>query len=298
MSEPILRRSTLILPAHVPRFVDKAHTRGADAVCLDLEDSVPPQLKGAARAALTGAIPAVSRGGADVMVRVNNNWELIFSDLDAAVVPGVTCIKIPKVEKPEDLHAIDRLIEDRERRQGMEPGGLQLAIALETALGVLRAREIAGASRRVRAISSATEDFATDLEVELSDEGTELFFAKAYLVLVAREFELEPIGLVGRVADYTDLEAFRQSALRAKRIGYRGANCIHPDQVAILNEVFSPTEAEINRAQAMVDAGRAATEAGRGAFGVGGQMADIPTVLRAERVLRRAALIAARRRPL
>lgn len=294
--EPQIRRSCLILPAHVKRFVDKAHTRCADAVCLDLEDAVAPHQKAEARACLRDAIPSVGQNGADVVVRVNNDWNLIFDDLDAAVVPGVSCIKIPKVESAAEVHAIDRLIEDRERRQGMPPRAITLAVSLESANALLRDEEIAAASPRVAYISSASEDFATDMEIELTDEGWELFWGKARLVLVARVHNIQALGMIGRVSDYTDLETFRQSALRGRRLGFRGASCIHPDQVKILNEVFTPSAAEVERAQRIVDAGRRADATGHGAFGVGGQMADIPTVQRAERLLRRAALIAERDR--
>ncbi len=290
--EPLIRRSTLIMPVHNPRFVAKAHTCGADAICLDLEDAVPPHMKTEARAALAQAIGIAGKGGAQILVRINHPWELAFLDLDAAVQPGVTGILLPKVEAPEDVYAIDRMIEDRERRKGLAPRSIQLAIALETAKGLLRDKEIAAASPRIRTIASGTEDFATDLELELTDDGWELFYAKARLILVARVNNIEPVGLIGRISDYSDLEVFRNSALRAKRLGYRGANCIHPGQVPILNEVFSPTPSEVQRAQRIVDEVRRAEALGKGAFGVGGQMADIPTVQRAEHLLRRAQLIA------
>lgn len=283
------------MPAHVTRFVAKAHTRGADAICLDLEDSVPPHMKAEARSALPSAIRSAGQAGADIVVRINRSWTLAFDDLDAAVTSGVKGIVVPKVEAPEDVYAIDRLIEDRERRQGLEPGAIQMSVAIETAKGLLRDMEIAGASARIRTLSSANEDLATDLEVELTDEGWELFYSKARLVLVARAHNLEPLGVLGRVSDYSDLDAFRQSALRARRIGYRGASCIHPAQVAVLNEVFSPSESEVQKAREIVAQGELAESEGKGAFSVDGQMADIPTVERARRILRRARLIQERK---
>ena len=132
-SKPFLRRSSLIMPAHNERFVAKAHTCGADAICIDLEDSVSPHKKSEARAAVRHAIPLVAKGGADVLVRINSEWELAFLDLDAAVAPGVTCIQLPKVDAPETIYAIDKLIEDRERRQGLPPGAIELAVGMETA---------------------------------------------------------------------------------------------------------------------------------------------------------------------
>lgn len=294
--DPIVRRSTLIMPVHIPRFVAKAHTRGADAICLDLEDSVAPNMKAEARAALPDAVRSAGQRGADILVRINQPWELAFPDLDVAVRPGVMGILLPKVEAPEDVYAIDKLIEDRERRQGLVPGSIQLSVALETAKGLVRDREIAVASKRIRTISSGIEDLATDLEVELTDDAWELFYAKARLVIVARAAGIDPMGLLGRVSDYGNIAAFRESALRARKLGYRGANCIHPDQVAVLNEVFSPSEAQVEHARRIVAAGEAAEKEGKGAFGVDGHMADIPTVERAQRLLRRARLIEERKR--
>lgn len=284
----ILRRSTLIMPANVARFVEKAHTRGADAICLDLEDSVLPNKKIEARAALASAVPRVGQRGADVLVRVNSPWELTYADLDAAVIPGVTGIVLPKVEAPEDVYAIDRLIEEREVAQAMARGSLELAIKLESAAGMLRAEEIAQASPRIATISPGTEDYAKDLEVELTDEGWELFYSRALVVNVAAAYGLEPTGLLGRTSDYRDLEAFRDAAVRARRLGYRGASCIHPHQVAILNEVFGPTAGEIEHASRVIEH---AASSEQGAFSIDGRMEDVATVERARRLLARAARI-------
>lgn len=286
-----LRRSVLILPAHNDRFVAKAPGCGADAVCLDLEDSVPPHRKAEARAALQHAVPVAGRGGADVLVRVNSEWHLLFDDLDAAVIPGVATLSIPKVEAPEDVYAIDKLIEERERRRGMPVGSVRLGISIETAKGLMRDMEITRASLRICSVSCGIEDLATDLEVELTDDAWELFYPKARLVIVARACGVQPLGLVGRVSDYRDLESFRRTAKRSRGLGYAGASCIHPDQVAILNEEFSPSVAEIEKAKKIVALGEQANQLGKGAFDVDGQMADIPTIERARRLLRRAQLI-------
>jgi citrate lyase subunit beta / citryl-CoA lyase len=280
----LVRRSTLILPANVPRFVEKAHTRGADAICLDLEDAVLPRDKEAAREALATAVPQAGQGGADVLVRINRPWELAYRDLDAAVIPGVACIVLPKTDSAQDVYALDRLIEERELARGIAPGSIQLAAKLESARGLLRADEIAGASARIATISPGTEDFAADLGVEPSAEGWELAYSRAYVVVVAAAHGIEPTALLGRTSDYTDLDGFRRSAERARMLGYRGASCIHPSQVPILNEVFRPTTQEVDAASRVV----ALAETTQGAFGFDGRMADIATVERARRLLARA----------
>jgi citrate lyase subunit beta / citryl-CoA lyase len=290
----LIRRSTLILPVNVPRFVAKAHERGADAVCLDLEDSILPSQKETARAALPSAIKQVGRRGADVLVRINHPWELAPLDLDAAVAPGVAGIVLPKVESAADVYALDHLILERELARGLTPGAIHLCIKLESARGLLRAEEICSASPRVATISPGTEDFATDLGVELSDDGTELLYSRAKVVVVAAAYGVEPTGLLGRTSDYRDLDGFRRSALRARRLGYRGASCIHPDQVAVLNDVFRPSAEEVARAQRIVDSALDAAGDGNAAFSVDGRMADPPTVTRARNLLGRAAEIATR----
>ena len=283
----LVRRSTLILPANVPRFVEKAHTRGADAICLDLEDSVLPRDKAAARDALAAAVPQAGRGGADVLVRINRPWELAYRDLDAAVIPGVACIVLPKTEAPEDVYALDRLIEDRELARGLTRGSVQLAVKLESARGLLRADEIAGASPRIATISPGTEDFAADLGIEPTADGWELAYSRARVVVVAAAHRIEPTGLLGRTSDFTDLDGFRRAAERARMLGYRGASCIHPSQVPILNEVFSPSAQALDAAARVVEQ----AEAAAGAFEFDGRMADIATVERARRLLARAAEI-------
>jgi citrate lyase subunit beta/citryl-CoA lyase len=279
MSAVLVRRSTLILPANVPRFVEKAHTRGADAICLDLEDAVLPGDKAAARDALATAVPQVARGGADVLVRINRPWELAYLDLDAAVIPGVACIVLPKTESPEDVYALDRLIEERELARGMVPRSVQLAVKLESARGLLRADEIAGASPRIATISPGTEDYAADLGVEPTDEGQELAYSRVHVVVVAAANRIEPTGLLGRTSDYTDLDGFRRAAERARALGYRGASCIHPSQVAVLNEVFSPSAQDVDAAARVIALAEAPESAGNGAFA---------TVHRARRLLARA----------
>jgi citrate lyase subunit beta/citryl-CoA lyase len=292
MKPLLVRRSTLIVPVIKPRFVEKAHLRGADAIQLDLEDSVPAHRKAEAREALAGAVAQVGRAGADVLVRINRPWELAYPDLDAAVIPGVRCIVLPKTDAPKDVYALDRLIEERELARGLPPGSVEIAVKLESAKGLLRAEEIAQASARIATISPGTEDFANDLELELTDEGTELTYSRAHVVVVAAAYGLEPTGLLGRTSDYRDLSGFRNAALRARRLGYRGASCIHPAQVAVLNEVFSPTAGQLERARRLIEAAAGSTE--EAAFGFEGRMADIPTVARAQRLLARAARIAER----
>jgi len=156
-----VRRSSLIFPVNVPRFVEKAYTRGADCVIMDLEDSVPGAEKDSARALVKGSIPVVGKGGGDVAVRINRPLEEARRDLEASVWPGLTCVALPKIESAEEVRLRDSVITELEARRGLPPGSVQLAVSVETALGVIRAFEIASASPRIVTIGVGAEKLTT-----------------------------------------------------------------------------------------------------------------------------------------
>jgi citrate lyase subunit beta / citryl-CoA lyase len=178
----IVRRSSLIMPVNQPRFVDKAYLRGADAIVLDLEDSVPPAEKGRARTVVKGAIPVAARGGADVFVRINKPLEMTVEDLEAAIHPGLTGLALPKVESAAEIHMLDELTTYWERRHGVPQGTVQFSVSVETARGVMRAEEIAAASPRIASIGAGPEDLALDLGIEATVEGTELLYIKLRMI--------------------------------------------------------------------------------------------------------------------
>lgn len=292
----IVRRSVLIVPANVPRFVERAHLRGADAVMLDLEDSIPPAHKVEARAALDAAAPSVGRGGADVLVRVNANPELIADDIAAAVVSGVAAIGLPKVEHARDVAAADQLIAEAERRRGLPDGSIGLAVTIESAVGLGHLDEILAASPRIQSVDLGVEDLSLDLEIEPSPGGDELLAARQLLVLAARRAGVEALGLATTLAHFADVAALRLSASRAAQMGFRGASCIHPSQVPHLNELFLPAPEAVERAQRILSAYDEAVAAGRASTALDGRMIDVPVAGRARRLLARAEAIAARER--
>src|SRR5262245_60163916 len=168
------RLSSLILPVNIPRFVEKAYTRGADAVVLDLEDSVPPQEKASARKLVPASFALVGRGGAEVLVRVNNDPALLVDDLEAVVQPGLDGLAIPKAESAEQIHEIVARIERLERARGLPPGHVCLSLAIETPRGFLAAEQIARSSDRIATMSIGVEDYCLELGVEPSADGLEL----------------------------------------------------------------------------------------------------------------------------
>lgn len=286
------RRSSLIFPVNVPRFVERAAGRGADAVVLDLEDSVPPAEKAAARQLVRTSLAVAGRGGAEVVVRVNDDPALLWDDVDAAVHPGLDGLALPKAESPELIQALARRIEDLERRRGMESGHVQLSLAIETPRGLLRAEAIAASSPRIATMGVGVEDYCLELGVEPSPDGVELLYAVSHVVAVAKAARIEPTGLMGSIANFRDLAAFARAAERARQLGCEGAGCIHPDQVPVLNRVFSPDPDKVAYARRVVDAFEDGLGRGTASVNLDGKMVDIPVYKRAATILARADLVA------
>jgi citrate lyase subunit beta/citryl-CoA lyase len=290
----IVRRSSLIMPVNQPRFVEKAYLRGADAIVLDLEDSVPAAEKGRARTLVKDAIPVAARGGADVFVRINKPVEMMVEDLEAAIYPGLTGLALPKVESAAEIHMLDALTSNWEKRHGMPEGTVQFSVAVETAKGVMRAEEIALASPRIASIGAGTEDLALDLGIEATVEGTELLYIKLRMIVVANAAGVIPMGLMGTLVDYTDLEGLARSAKEANRVGFRGAGLIHPSQVPICNDAYAPPPPQVEWSRRVIEAFEEGLARGTASVALDGRMIDIPIVDKAHRVLARASAIAAK----
>ena len=286
-------RSLLFVPVTAEKFVRTGADRGADGIILDLEDAVAPSQKEHARTLIADAIPQVARRGADVLVRVNRPWRLFVRDLEAAVIPGVQALMLTKVDSVEHVLAAAEIVGELESERGLPAGAMQFVVLVETTAGFFRLEAIAKSHPRVVAISLGTEDFTADAGMLPDPES--LFFPKQQTVFAARAAGILPMGFVGSIADFRDQEAFRAIVRRSRRIGFLGASAIHPLQVPVLNDEFGVSEAEVERAQRMVDAYEAAFAQGLGAVQFEGAMIDVPVVQRAKNVLARAAAIARRR---
>jgi citrate lyase subunit beta / citryl-CoA lyase len=287
-NETPLRRSLLFVPANRPKFVGSAHERGADCIALDLEDSVPAAEKSVARNALREAVPSVSRAGADVFVRVNKAFEILIDDLDAAISTKPAGIIFPKVESADEVKVLDALVSEREIRNGLPRGSLEFEILIESPRGLEKISEIAAASTRQTMLSLGLEDLSKALEIDLTLPGCDLSWAHGSLILAARANGHTPMGLVGSLANISDLEAFARVAAASRQFGYVGAGCIHPNQVSILNREFSPSADELAKAKEVVEAFERAEREGKASVAVDGRMVDIPVVERARRKLSRA----------
>lgn len=279
-------RSLLYVPAAREKFIAKAHERGADAIILDLEDSIAPAEKPAARAALAGAVPRVSANGADVVVRLNRPLELAVQDIQAAVMPGVRALICTKIMGADHVKLLAELIESAEAARGMEIGQTGMVVLAEDAAGVLRAEEIARAHPRIVALGIGGEDLATDLGAEATPDA--LDWPKRMGVVAARAAGILPLGFIGTVAGLSDLEGYRAMLRRSRAIGFACASCVHPSQVAIINEEYGASEEELARAKRMIAAFEVALGQGLGAVSFEGQMIDLPVVERARRLVEKA----------
>lgn len=290
----LIRRSRLIMPANERKYVEKAHLRNADAVVLDLEDSVPVSEKVATRAVLKEAIPLAGRGGSDVLVRVNHTDELLRGDVEAAVRPGLDGIFFPKVETGAQVRELDRLLSELEQKRGMPPGHVKISLIAETLKGYFNLDEITRASERVDTLSLGTEDFATNTGMELSDDTYHgWLIPRMQIVFVAHAHNKLPMGLVGSMVGFSDTEAFQKTALLSYKHGYLGSSCIHPGNVDILNRCFSPSSEEIAYSRRLIEAFEKSLAAGRASAALEGRMIDYPHYEKAKQVLARSAKIEA-----
>lgn len=292
----IVQRSMMILPVHVRRFVEKAYLRAADAIVLDLEDAVPSAEKEEARKLARDAIEMVGKGGADVLVRVNHEPSLLFPDLEAAAHPGLHAIFVPKVESAQDVVQVDNRISGLEEARGLQRGSIKLSIHIESPSGLLKIQEIAAASPRIESMSLGMDDYRLELGVDPSEDGIEIYFPLAMLVTVCKAYGIAPLGILGSIARVRDLHGFERAADRARQLGCEGAFCVHPDQVAILNRVFSPTPRDAEHARRVVDAFEEGSKVGRAAVNLDGGMVDTPIYKRAQAVLKRLEAVAAMER--
>jgi len=286
---PPVWRSILYVPGNVPRFIDKAAERGADCVLVDLEDSVQPADKPRAREMLAATVKAVGSRGADVAVRINRPLRMAMADLDAAVRPGVSALFITKAEGVQHLALLDEAVSDLERERGLPSGGIGFAAMIEHPRALKEAHDIAERAPRLVGIMLGGEDFALETGAVPGDETLEL--PKRLVAFAAQAHGIPMFGILGTVADYSDAEAYRLSAERARRFGFAGGTCVHPALVQVLNRAFTPLPEELAHARKLIAADDQARAEGRGSFQVDGKMIDIPVIDRARRLLARAEAI-------
>lgn len=289
-------RSLLFVPAHISKFVDKVHVRGADACILDLEDSVPAAQKQAARGAVRAASEAVDERGLDVLVRINTLADGGIADLQAAVCLAVRAVVVPKVACAEEVRTVALVLEQLERERDLPLGHTLILAQIEDVAALPALDEIASASPRLMGMSLGPEDFAASAGMEPVVET--LLWPNQQVAFACRRAGILPLGFPGSIADFSDISRFRQTIVLARQLGMVGAFCIHPDQVAVLNEVLSPSAEAVEHARGLLTEHAIAEAEGRGAFAYRGKMIDAPVVARAREVLSRHSRAELRRRPI
>lgn len=279
-------RSLLFVPATSERFVAKAHTRGADVIILDLEDSIPPGEKQAARDALEAAAKTVGQAGAEVCVRINRPMEMSVLDIAAAVMPEVSILMLPKLMGPEHVKLLSEVVAAREALLELPRGHTRFIGVVETPQALPQLHAIAHADPRMAALGVGSEDLCTEMEAVPGADSMYVFGMMA--VAAARGAGILPLGSVGAFADFSDLEGYRASLKRSRRLGFGCTACIHPLHVPIINEEYGPSPAEVDHARRLIRTFEEGLAQGLGAVAFEGAMIDLPIVERARKVLARA----------
>ena len=287
-------RSFLFAPGNHARRVETALSLDADAVILDLEDAVATAAKRATRDAVIAALPRPRR--ALLYVRVNAvDTEFCYGDLVAIVHPGLDGVILPKVESAAGLATADWLLAQLERERGLAPRSIDLVPIIETARGLNQVDAILAAGTRVKRVAFGAGDFTLDVNMAWSRGEAELAYARAKIATASRAAGIEaPFDTVW--VDLADEEGLEASARTALGFGFQGKMCIHPNQIEVVNRVFTPSEAEIAFAERVVAAFARAEAEGSAAIQLDGKFIDYPILYRAQRVLEKIQAIRARER--
>lgn len=279
-----MRRSRLYVPGSEPKHFINAALHGADAIILDLEDSVHPNEKDAARVLVRNALRAVDFLRCERMVRINQ-FPLGLQDLEEIVPESPDLILLPKVETSRQVLEASQKIAEIKANFGITRRTWLMPI-LESALGIEKAFEIATASELIVALTVGLEDYTADLGVVKTPTGAESLFARQRVVNAAHAARIQAIDSV--FGDVGDMDALRTWALNSRAMGFEGMGCVHPSQIAVIHEAFAPTAAEIDKARKIVAAYNEAQEKGLGVVSLGSKMIDAPVVQRALKLMARA----------
>ncbi len=289
---PKILRSLLFVPAINRKLLESAARREVDAIQLDLEDSIAVTEKETARQATVAAIAWLRGRCPYVVVRINFPLRLAIRDLEAIVLPGLDAITVPMVPNASFLRLLDQTIGELEAERRLEVGSIRLIAVIETAEGLVNINEIAKATSRLIALTIGPEDLAASLGSQAVPDA--MYLPNMLALTAARQAGIIPLGFVGSISLYDDLETFQEWIARAAVLGFEGAFCIHPNQVKICNEVFQPSEEAIGQAKQLVAAFDKHSADGVGVFVVDGRMVDAPVVERARMVLEKAEVLASR----
>lgn len=272
------RISRLYLPGNSPSLMINAGIHKPDGIILDLEDAVAPDKKDEARFLVRNALCGIDFYGTERMVRINQGKRGL-EDLDYIIPYNVNLILLPKCEHPDQVLAVNEKIKSLSVITPHASQECWIMPIIESALGVINAYAIASCATNIVSLAIGLEDYTADIGTRRTAEGTESFFARSMVVNAARAAGIQPIDSV--FSDVGDMEGLRQNVLRSKALGFDGMGCIHPRQIPVIHDTFSPTSDEIEKAKRVVAAFHKAQEQGLGVVSLGTKMIDPPVVKRA-----------------
>lgn len=289
MAEGILRarRALMYVPGSDENKLIKAAGLGLDGAILDLEDGVAFTRKDEARGIIRKALESVDYGRTEKLVRINPLYSGRAQEDLRAVLPGrPDAIVIPKANSPQIVHEVDEILSAAELDHGWQPGGIALALLIETAAAFVNLAAICQSSPRIQALIFGAEDFCADAGVTRTVEARELLFARSSLVMHAAAFGMHAIDMVQ--INYRDTELLERECREAVELGFSGKTVVHPGQIEVVQRVFTPDEKLVNYALRVVEGAQAAQQSGSGVFTLEGKLVDLPVVKRAENILARA----------
>lgn len=278
-----LRRTMMFVPGANPAMLRDAPLYGADSIMFDLEDAVSLKEKDTARMLVHQALKTIDYSSVETVVRINALDAGGDQDVEAVVVAGVNVVRLPKTERAEDITEVAAVITAVEEKYGIEVGTTKMMAAIESAEGVMNAREIALASDRLIGIALGAEDYVTNMKTRRHPDGQELFFARNMILHAARIAGIAAIDTV--YSDVENTEGFQNEVRLIKQLGFDGKSVINPRQIPLVNEIYQPTAKEIQNAKEVIWGIREAEAKGSGVISVNGKMVDKPIVERAERVI-------------
>ncbi|MGM0322281.1 citrate (Pro-3S)-lyase, beta subunit [Enterococcus sp. AZ067] len=278
-----LRRTMMFVPGANAAMLRDAPLYGADSVMFDLEDAVSLNEKDSARTLVHFALKTFDYSAIETVVRINGLDTLGALDIEAMVLAGVNVIRLPKTETAQDIIDVAAVITQVEEENDLPVGTTKMMAAIESAEGVLNARDIATASDRLIGIALGAEDYVTNMKTRRYPDGQELLFARSMILHAARAAGIAAIDTV--FSDINDTDGFIAETTRIKQLGFDGKSVINPRQIPLVNGIYAPSKAEIQQAKEVIWAIREAESKGSGVISLNGKMVDKPIVERAERVI-------------
>ncbi|OTN77517.1 citrate (Pro-3S)-lyase, beta subunit [Enterococcus sp. 8G7_MSG3316] len=278
-----LRRTMMFVPGANAAMLRDAPLFGSDSVMFDLEDAVSLNEKDSARALVHFALKTFDYSNVETVVRINGLDTIGHLDIEAMVLAGVDVIRLPKTETAQDIIDVEEVIARVEKQHEIPVGTTKMMAAIESAIGVLNAREIAVASDRLIGIALGAEDYVTNMKTNRYPDGQELLFARSYILHAARAAGIAAIDTV--YSDVNNTEGFIAETTRIKQLGFDGKSVINPRQIPLVNAIYAPSEKEIQHAKEVIWAINEAESKGSGVISLNGKMVDKPIVERAQRVI-------------